>query len=125
MQGLVLGKTVHLMRPVPALLLLSSCSSWTYLGNQRYAIECRGAGSCYEEAAYVCPFGYDVLGSWSGTRAAAVATPAAVTVVQVRDRELVIQCWPALLCKRHSDCPRSYSMCGYVDELDGRAACIP
>ena len=82
------------MRFAPILALLTACaSSSNYLGRGMYSIECRRSqGNCYEEAARVCPGGFDVMDG-SGRQGAVVQSWGnTATVTPTYNGEMLVRC---------------------------------
>ncbi len=75
------------------LLMVSCGAESTYLGNGQWSVECRRSrGNCYEEAAYVCPHGFDVIDADDQRGAFITSNGDTATVMPTYKGQLLIRC---------------------------------
>lgn len=90
------SETFGLLLCVAVLLACAGASS-TQIGKDTFSIECkRNRGNCYEEAAEVCPNGFEMLDGSESSGVYAVANSygktTTVTAVPIYKGEMLVRC---------------------------------
>lgn len=103
--------------------------AWRRVGNELYAVNCYAIGTCYQRAAYVCPFGFEAVDGERRADNSSTSTSTRVgnTIVTKTEggetySQMVVRCQPPKFCAAQEDCPFG-SKCVTTKRYPDKPAC--